>query len=149
LQQRLPFADGDDLFVRRKREQFVETPDAAETKRVKAARPFLLEELPRSWRPRPIPIVGHVEQTAATAGHARFINAIRGAAVGGDALLKSGVGALGNANGSLPRSTKVQHSSLGLVGNGFKLRVFGAFDSLRRAFYNRKSIPRPNDVHQW
>ena len=61
LQQRLPFADGDDLFRRGERQQFVEPPHAAKAQRIVPARPFCFEPIERvraaaagpSRRPRP------------------------------------------------------------------------------------------------
>ena len=43
MQQRLPFADGDALPQRREGQQVVKSPHAAETVRIVAAGPFLLE----------------------------------------------------------------------------------------------------------
>ena len=49
LQQRLPFADGDDLVRRGERQQLVESPDAAEVQRIRPPRPLRLETGPVAW----------------------------------------------------------------------------------------------------
>jgi hypothetical protein len=65
LQQRLAFAYGDALFLRHKRQQFMEPPYAAETERIGPPRPFLLEFGERLGGRRFIPLVDHIDQVAA------------------------------------------------------------------------------------
>ena len=65
VQQRLAFADGDDLVRRGERQQLAEPPDAAEAERLVAAAPLLLEGGERLGNRDGVPVVGDVEQRAA------------------------------------------------------------------------------------
>ncbi len=91
--------------TRRKGQQLVEPPHAAERQWVVAAGPFLLEELERVGRRSAVPVVNHVQQAAAdVAGQPRLLDGVGCAASRRDAPLKGDVGQRGDANGSwLPK----------------------------------------------
>ena len=90
-QERLALADRDALFQRRKGQQLVEPPHAAEAVGVAAAGPFPLEGGERLRNRQPRPLVGHVQRAAAAlADGAHFLDGVVGAAGRPDALLKSG-----------------------------------------------------------
>ena len=77
VQQRLAFAHGDALLDGREGQQVVEPPYAAETMRIAAARPFLFELAQRLWHAEPIPVVRHVQQSAALgAGHEDLVDGV-------------------------------------------------------------------------
>ena len=93
LQQRLSLADGHALIERREGEQVVEAPHAAETVRIVAAGPFLLDGRPGSGRTELVPRIGHVQQAAAVgAGNTNLIDGVGRTAGGRNALLIDGDG---------------------------------------------------------
>ena len=93
VQQRLPFADGDALPQRRKRQQVVKSPHAAETMRIVAMRPFLLEGGQGAGNRQPVPVVQHVQQAAATvAGNPNLVDGVGRTAGGRNTLLVGGSG---------------------------------------------------------
>ena len=116
MQQGLPLADGDGHFRRRERQQLAKPPDAAQAERIVAAGPFLLEEVPGAGRPGIVPIIGHIEQSAALgAGDAHLIDAVRRLAAGGNALLEGDFGLGGHARTD---ATERQRVKLGAIVNG-------------------------------
>ena len=93
VQQRLPFADGDDLLGGGEGKQLAEPPHAAEAERVVAAAPFLFEGGKRLGNLRRVPVVDHVEQPAAlVAAGAHFADVVRRGAAGLDAALVGQIG---------------------------------------------------------
>ena len=94
LQQRLAFADGDDLVGRGERQQLVEPPDAAEGRAARCgAAHFASNQRSDSGGGSAVPVVGHVEQRAALgAGGVDLAHVEGGAAVGRQALLIGLVG---------------------------------------------------------
>ena len=91
VQQRLPFAHRDALPERRERQQFVKSPHAAETVRVVAMRPLLLERGQGAGNRQPVPLVQRVQQAAATvAGDPNLVDGVRCTAGGRDTLLVGG-----------------------------------------------------------
>ncbi len=96
LQDRLPFADGDDRLWRREREQLAKPPNPAEIERIAAILPAGLEVAQRSRHRDAVPVVAHVEQPAArVAGHPHLVDRILAAAVRSDADLASKLGKIG------------------------------------------------------
>ncbi len=92
LQEGLPFADGDAIAQGGEGQQFVESPDAAKTVRIVAMGPFFLKRGERFGNRQPRPVVGDVEEVAATtASHADLVDGIGFPAMGGNTALEGGV----------------------------------------------------------
>ena len=92
LQDGLALADGQNLFGRGERQQFAETPDAAEVERIAALGPLRLEVAERTWRRKPVPVVGHVQQAAAArADKCRVVQRTGGGTIRGNTALKDGI----------------------------------------------------------
>ena len=98
LQQRPPFADGDQLIPLGKGQKPVKSPHATEGFRLAWDRGGV--EFRQGGRQgEPAPVVGHVEEVPAFAAlHPHVLDAIRGAAGGENATLKGDVHPGRNAN---------------------------------------------------
>ncbi len=93
LENRLPFADRDDLVLRSERQEPPEPPHATEIERVIPPRPGRLELAERLRDGQFVPLVGDVEQIAAVrAAGQDFVTAEGRPAIRVDALLEGAVG---------------------------------------------------------
>jgi hypothetical protein len=92
LEERLAFANGDDLSGGDERQQLVESPNAAERQRVVAATPLGLKVSEVARRVESVPVIGHIDQIpAGRAIDKNLLDAVRGSAIYRNAPLEGAV----------------------------------------------------------